>query len=214
MIRAETESGRGRRRGAGPPHARPDARRRSLPTSRSKCCSSRSSSHGPAASPGPRRSPVRRLRAMPRPCSQERTPAALGERLSRLVQRKALRSAAAWEGPLKAPRTLDQPASGRHLPARLRAMAARRDRAPPGSIRRESRSRSPKAPLVDDAASVAHGSTRLREAGHRNCGRRFRHRLCQPRLSDRLAARHAQDRPRPDRGHRRRDRATGSSSRR
>ena len=38
----------------------------------------------------------------------------------------------------------------------------------------------------------------------RDRGRRFRHRLCEPRLSDLAAARLDQDRPRPDRRHRRR----------
>ena len=58
--------------------------------------------------------------------------------------------------------------------------------------------------LLVDQPAVAERLARLRDAGHHHRHRRFRHRLCEPRLSDDAAARHDQDRPRADRRHRRR----------
>jgi EAL domain-containing protein (putative c-di-GMP-specific phosphodiesterase class I) len=90
--------------------------------------------------------------------------AALGERLSRLVQRKALRSAAAWEGPLRHLRIsinllpadicrrgyeqwlLDEISAAGIDPARVTVEIT-------------------ETALVEDAASVAQRLTRLRDAG-------------------------------------------------
>ena len=58
--------------------------------------------------------------------------------------------------------------------------------------------------LVADSLEVAGRLARLRAAGRPHRDRRFRHRLFEPRLSHLASARRDQDRPRPDRRHRRR----------
>ena len=140
--------------------------------------------------------------------------AGLAERLSRLVQRKALRSAAVWEGPLKGlelsinllPQDISRAGYDQWLLDEIDAAGI-----DPARITVEI---TESALLVDQ------------RRGRRAAGAAARRRACSIAVDDfgtgyaslayltTLAARHDQDRPRADRRHRRRRAATGSSSRR
>ena len=129
--------------------------------------------------------------------------AGLDERLSRLVQRKALRCAAAWEGPLKGlkisvnllPKDLAREAFDQWLLDEIEAAGI-----DPKRVVVEIT----ESALLIDQPAVAERLGRLRAEGLQYRGRRLRHRLRQPRLSDVAPARHDQDRSRPHHPHRRR----------
>ena len=194
--------------------ARPRARSGRSPTSRSRSCSSRRSSPPPAQIVGAEALARWDGARSPEQLFARAAAAGLSERLSRLIQRKALRIAAAWEGPLERPRV-----SINLLPEDLarpgyERLAARRDCAPPASIPSGSRSRSPKA-RCSPTATRRRPAGRLRDAGrHDRASTISAPAMRASPISTSAAARHAQDRPRPDRRHRRRQRATGSWSRR
>ena len=110
------------------------------------------------------------------------TAAGLAERLSRLVQKKALRSAAVWEGPLKGlklslnllPQEISRPGYEQWLLDEIGAVGI-----DPARLTVEIT----ESALLIDQAAVAEPPGPAARRGDRHRGRRFRHRLCEPRLS-------------------------------